>query len=201
MVLAFTVLGGVIFGIGPALAAAFTLTRRYIQGYGIRTVRDFATIWRRELFRGTAVMLPVLVVTMTLWSNYSLFTGLGPDASAARLATLAALVVLAGIAAYVGPMYAHFDLPLRMYAWQASRFALAYPASTIILLFVLAATTFVTAVFPVLLLTISAGAWIYLSTWLCLRFFAENDAKLADQTLAGPPADQRILPAEPLRIH
>jgi uncharacterized membrane protein YesL len=196
----FTVLGGVILGIGPALAAAFTLTRRYIQGYGIRAVRDFATIWRRELFRGTAVMLPVLAVTAALWSNYSLFSTLGPDASAARLATLGALVVLAGIAANIGPMYAHFDLPLRAYVWQASRFALAYPASTIILLFVLAATTFVTAVFPVLLLTISAGAWIYLNTWLCLRFFAENDAKLAEQTLPSSPTEQRILPAEPLRI-
>lgn len=202
--IAFTLLGGVVLGIGPATVAACILVRRRSRGETVR-LREFAGAWRRELWRGSAVMLPVAAGIAVLWWNYAFFSALGPQAGPARLVTLAAVALAIGAGAYVGPMYAHYDLPSRAYFFKATRFALARPASTVILLFVFAALAFATAALPVLLVTVSIGAWLQASTWLCVRFFAENEDRLA--RAAGPEAvrpDPRrsvpALPVEPLRI-
>jgi uncharacterized membrane protein YesL len=200
LVLVFTALGGVVLGLGPALIAAYVLTRRTLRGDAVRPLRDFTSVWRREFVRGNAVMLPPLLAAALLWANYSYFTALGPQASVARSATLIALIAVVGIGAILGPMYAHYALPLRAYLPMAAKFALAHPASTIILLFVFTTLAFVSAVFPVIAVMVSLGGWVHVSTWLCLRFFAENDDRLADQNRGGPPADVTILPAEPLRM-
>jgi uncharacterized membrane protein YesL len=193
----FTLLGGVVLGIGPATVTACILSRRRMRDEPVR-LRDFAATWRAELLRGTAVILPALVVVGILLSNYVYFAGLGPAGTVPRLITLAAFVLAVGVAAYLGPMYAHYDVPLRSYPRHATRFALGRPASTFVLLFVLAVIAFATAAWPVLLFTVSIGAALQVSTWLCVRWFEENEDRLADADPPGPPV--RILPAEPLQI-
>ena len=197
--IAFTLLGGVVLGIGPATVTACVLTRRRMRGESVR-LRDFAAAWRAELFRGSLVVLPVVVVTTLLLANYAFFSALGPRATPARLATLAAFLLVLGAGAYLGPMYAHYDLPLRSYATSALRFALRRPVPTIVLLAVFATIAFATAAMPVLLLTVSIGAWLQASTWLCVRFFEENEDRLAERAGTERPEPVRVLPAEPLRI-
>lgn len=58
--------------------------------------RDFASTWRAALLHGNLVVLPVLAGTALLASNHLLFSALGPGASAERLATLGALVLVIG---------------------------------------------------------------------------------------------------------
>jgi uncharacterized membrane protein YesL len=202
----FTLLGGIVFGLAPATVAACVLVRRRMRGESIH-FRDFAMTWRRELLRGNAVLLPVLVPTVLLASNYMFFAALGPEATAARLVTLAALVLAIGVGAHVGPMYAHYDVPLRSYVAKATRFALGRPASTVVLLCTFAAFAFASAKLPVLLVTVSIGGWLQTSTWLCVRAFEENEDRLAAARAAHCGADvnrpgiQSSLPREPLRIH
>lgn len=201
--LVFTLLGGVVLGIGPATVAACILARRRALGESIQA-RGFAVIWWRELLRGSVVMLPVIVIILALWSNYSFFSALGPDATAPRLVTLIACVLAIAVGSYVGPLYAHYQLPLWSYLYHASRVALARPASTVLLLAVFAAVAFVTAAMPVLLLFVSVGAWLHTSTWLCVRFFEENERRLAEPehepATAGPPRAPLALPTQPLRL-
>jgi uncharacterized membrane protein YesL len=197
--IAFTVLGGVVLGIGPATVTACILVRQRMRGESVH-LRDFAATWRRELVGGTVVVLPVAVVTCLLLANYTFFSALGPGATAARLATFAALVLTVAAGAYIGPMYAHYDLPLRSYLGKAMRFALVRPASTVVLMFVFATLSFASAAIPVLLVTVSVGAWLQTSTWLCVRFFQENEDRLADASVPGPPRLARALPSEPLRM-
>jgi uncharacterized membrane protein YesL len=198
--IAFTTLGGILLGIGPATVTACILTRRRMRGEAVHALRDFAATWRRELLRGTVVVLPVVVVATILLFNYAFFAALGPQATAPRLVTLVALVLTVGVSAYVGPMYAYYDLPLRSYVIRATRFALARPASTVVLLLVFATLGYATAAVPVLLVTVSIGAWLHASSWLCVRFFDENEERLVEATPPGPARRERILPTEPLRI-
>lgn len=196
--LTFTLLGGVLLGIGPATVAACVVARRRMLGESIY-LRDFAAVWRKEFLRGSIVVLPVVAVIALLFTNYAFFSALGPQASAARLVTLAALVLAIGAGSYVAPMFAHYDLhPLR-YLPKAMRFALGRPASTFILLFVFAAFAFASAVMTVLLMVITFGGWWQASTWLCVRLFQENEARLAG---SGPERSETgpSLPVEPLRI-
>lgn len=198
MWLAFTLLGGVLLGVGPATIAACVLARRRMRGESIH-FGDFASVWRREFVRGSLVVLPVMVVVVLLFTNYVYFSALGPQAGGARLVTLAALVLALGAGSYVAPMFAHYHLRPHQYLSKAMRFALGRPVSTIILLFILTAFAFASAVMPVLLAVVTFGGWWQASTWLCVRFFQENEDRLAG-TAAPGLARQPTLPAEPLRI-
>lgn len=197
--LLFTVLGGVVLGIGPATVAACIMARARSRGE-VTTVRGFAVAWRANLRGGNAVVGPVVAVLVLLTLNYAYFASLGPRGGVLRIITLIALVVAVAAAAYVGPMYAHHEMPWRLYAVRSLRFALARPASTVILLFVAAVIAAATAAFPVLLVTVSVGAWLHSSTWLCLRFFAENEARLTTPAAHRDARLERSLPVEPLRI-
>jgi uncharacterized membrane protein YesL len=174
----FTLLGGVVLGIGPATAAAYALARRHARGESFPAFPAFAAAYRRQFARGTALLFPVLGVSVFLVSNYFYFASLGPAATAPRLATLVALTAVVLIGAYLLPMAAHYDLPVFAYLPKASRFALARPVPSVLLLFVLTVIVYATVTYPFLVLVVSVGGWIQLDTWLCLRFFAENEARL-----------------------
>ncbi len=182
--LGFTLLGGVALGIGPATLAAYSLARRRSFGESFHIFPAFQKAFRHEFRRGTLVGLPAVVAAVLLVGNYLYFASLGAQAtpprltSLARLASLGALAVLGVISAYLLPMAVHFDLRTRELLPKASLIALARPASSAVLLFVAICIGYVSAKFPVLGILLAGGAWIQLNTWLCQRFFAENEARL-----------------------
>ncbi|WP_426505606.1 YesL family protein [Dactylosporangium sp. McL0621] len=199
MWLAFTLLGGGVLGVGPATVTACIVARRHARGETVR-LGDFARTWRREFARGTAVVLPILAVAGVLWSNYAAFSAPAPGFGPARLGSLAAFVLTLAALVYVGPMYAHYDLPLWRYGPTALRFALRRPHATVLLLLVLTALAFASAAQPILLITVGVGAWLHTSTWLCVRFFAENERRRVQAGGPQRPDPRPVLPAEPLRI-
>lgn len=170
--IAFTLLGGVVFGLGPATVAAYTLARRRDRGELFPTATEFWRIFRQEFIRGSALVLPVVLVGFVLVANLAATEG------ALWVATFVALVALAGIGSYLVPLYVHYNLPLRAYLPKASLLALTRPAASVLLLSALTIIALATAAAPILAPIISFGAWIQLNTWLCLRFFKENEALL-----------------------
>ena len=172
----FTALGGIALGIGPATLAAYSLARRRSSDESFHAFPAFRTAFRREFRRGTLLVLPLAAAAVLLVGNYLYFAALG--AALPRLASLLALVVLGLIAGYAFPMAVHYDLGVRMLLPKASLLALARPASSLVLLFVAVSVAYLSVRFPVFGIVLAGGAWIRLDTWLCLRFFAENDARL-----------------------
>ncbi len=173
----FTLAGGVILGVGPATVAAYTLARRHTFGESFHALPAFIAVYRREFGRGSALVLPLAGVTVLLVTNYFYFASMGSAATALRVATLVALIALAMIAAYLLPMAVHYDLRTPAYLPKASLFALTRPAASVLLLLVFAATGYAVANYP-FLVVVAVGGWIQLDTWLCLRLFAENEARL-----------------------
>lgn len=167
----FTLAGGVVLGVGPATVAAYTLARRRAMGESFRSWPAFVSAYRREFVRGNILVLPLIAVFGLLATNYHAFPAL-------RLAIVVALGLLIVITAYALPMAVHYDLRTPQLLPKASLFALTRPASSVLLVFVFAAVVFVSTTFPFLVLVLAMGGWIQLDTWLCLRFFAENEAKL-----------------------
>ena len=174
----FTLVGGVALGIGPATLAAYSLARRRSSGESFHALPAFRTAFRQEFRRGCLVVLPLVAAAVLLIGNYLYFAALGTKASLPRLASLVALVALGVIAAYLLPMAVHYDLKVRELLPKASLVALARPASSLVLLFVAVSIAYVSSRFPVLGIVLAGGGWIQLNTWLCLRFFAENEARL-----------------------
>lgn len=174
---AFTLAGGVLLGIGPATVAAYTVARRHALGESFPALSTFAAAFRREFGRGSALVLPLAGAAVLLVTNYLYFASMGSAATVPRLTTLVALVALAMIAAHLLPMVVHYDLRTRAYLPKASLFALTRPAASVLLLFVFLAIGYAVVAYPVLAV-VAVGGWIQLDMWLCLRLFAENEARL-----------------------
>jgi uncharacterized membrane protein YesL len=172
----FTLAGGIALGIGPATLAAYSLARRRSSDESFHAFPTFRTAFRQEFRRGTLLVLPLVLAAVLLVGNYLYFAALG--AALPRLASLIALVVLGLIAGYALPMAVHYDLGVRLLLPKASLLALARPASSLVLLFVAVSIAYLSVRFAVFGVLLAGGAWIRLDTWLCLRFFAENDARL-----------------------
>jgi uncharacterized membrane protein YesL len=180
----FTLAGGVLLGVGPATVAAYTLARRHACGESFSVWPAFAAAWRREFVRGSIVVLPLAAVAGLLITNYFYFAALGSGATVLRLTTLAALAAAAVIATYLLPMLVHYDLPTGAYPAKALLFAITRPAASVLLLFVATAVAYACALYPFLLLVVAVGGWIQLDTWLCLRLFAENEARLQAERIS-----------------
>ena len=178
--IAFTLLGAGAFGAGPATAAAQILVRRRAAGDAAPLLRGFASGYFRNFFRANALALPVVAVAAALalnWNYFSAARGIFPQFMAAGILVLA--VFLAGSACYVFPMYARYQLALPQYLLMSSRFAVRHLAGTVILLFVSAAAVYASSCLPGLIPFFSIGAWLYVTGWLCDRFFTANDQSVA----------------------
>jgi uncharacterized membrane protein YesL len=164
-----TVAGLVVLGAGPATVAAYTLARRRALGESFQALPAFVAAYRRELPRGTALLFSALGV--------SVFLGTGA-AVLPRSLTLAAGAAIVVIMAFLLPMAVHYDVRATALLPKASLFALTHPAPSLLLLFLFTAVAYASALYPFLLAAVSVGGWIQLDTWLCLRFFAENEERL-----------------------
>ncbi len=195
-----TLAGGVVLGMAPATVAAVHLVRARDRGDVVRPLRDGLGHWRRELRGAQPAVLPALLLLVVLWSHYALLSATGPQLGALRLATLAGVALVAVATAYLPSLYVHYSLPWYRYPVVAVRLTLGRPASSVLLLLVTVTAGAAVAAAPGLAL-VAVGGWLQTTAWLCLRFLADNERRLAaaDPTTRRPDLAQ-ALPCEPLRI-
>ncbi|WP_251041872.1 YesL family protein [Arthrobacter sp. ISL-30] len=178
--LVFTLAGGVVFGVGPSCAAAAVLVRRRIQGDAASLLRGFPREYFRNFLKGNALGLPMIMVAAALVLNWQYFSSgwdLGSQIAAAGvfLASIFAIAVFC----YVFPMFARYELSVPGFFLTSSRFAMRHLAGTAILLFVTAAAVFACTAVPGIIPFFGIGGWLYVTGWLCDRFFTANDESLA----------------------
>ncbi|PTT64111.1 YesL family protein [Arthrobacter sp. HMWF013] len=177
----FTLLGLGVLGAGPATASAQILVRRRSRGEAAPLLKSFAREYLANFARANALALPVMAVAVVLvmnWDYASRADGLISELMAAG--TFAAALFLAAVACYLFPLYARYELPVAQYLMTSSRFAVRHLAGTVILLFVSAAAVYASRTLPGLVPFFSIGAWLYVTGWLCDRFFTANDESVAD---------------------
>ncbi|WP_426227692.1 YesL family protein [Pseudarthrobacter sp. DSP2-3-2b1] len=177
----FTLLGLGVLGVGPATAAAHILVRRRSRGEAAPLLKSFTREYFANFARANALSLPVIAVAVVLvmnWNYASRADGLMSELLAAG--TFVGALFLAGVVCYLFPLYARYELPLAQYLMTSSRFAVRHLAGTVILLFVSAAAVYASRTLPGLIPFFSIGAWLYVTGWLCDRFFTANDESVAD---------------------
>ncbi|TAP41051.1 DUF624 domain-containing protein [Arthrobacter sp. S39] len=193
----FTLLGLGVLGAGPATAAAQILVRRRARGEAAPLLKSFTREYFANFVRANALALPVMAVAAALALNWNYSSGAGDLMSQLIAAgTFVAAIFLAGVVCYLFPMYARYELPLGQYLMTSSRFAVRHLAGTVILLFITAAAVYASRALPGLIPFFSIGAWLYVTGWLCDRFFTANDESVAataalqeaDMPVGGSPA-------------
>jgi len=193
----FVLAGALVLGVAPATIAAAELTRRKLRGEAFPVVRTFAAAWRREFWRANAVLAPVGVVQAILVFNAIGLAQAGELDAIPGIATLAALLVAFLLGAVAAPLYVHYDLPLRAYLITTSRWMMRNLPH--VLLIVLAATlvTVASLLLPGLIPFVSLGAWLTISTALCVAFFTANERHLAEGSTAPSRPRAGIRTASP----
>ncbi len=179
--LVFTLAGGVALGAAPATVAAAHLTRRRLRGEAFPTLRTFARVWRAEFVRSNIVLCPALAVTGLLAAQAASAAMSGTLSQPMGALTAGAAVLAFVLTALLAPLYVHYDLPLHRYLPTASRWMLCNLAPSALLAVAAVVTVTASLVVPGLIPLVSIGAWLSLSTALCLGFFAANDRLVAEQ--------------------
>ncbi|MFC8600050.1 DUF624 domain-containing protein [Isoptericola sp. NPDC057191] len=187
LVLAGTLAGGVVLGLGPALAAGAACSRTRLRGDAQRTVRAFARTWTAGFGRANVVAAPPLVTLVLTATSLVALDG-APTALRVALAVVGGLAVVHLLLAVT--MDAHYDLRRRDVPRLAWTFLLRFPGAPLLLAATTALVGVVTAFVPGLLPVVSIGAWVYLSTALCLSFYAANDRNLEQHPAAPDPLDE-----------
>lgn len=183
----FALAGAGILGAGPATAAAHIAIRKRVRGNEAPLARSFASHYFSNFGRANAIALPVMGVAVVLAMNWNYFSRSGDVISQLVAAGIFVVAIfLAGAACYLFPMYARYELPLARYLLTSSRFAFRHLAGTVILLFISAAAFYASSTVPGLIPFFSVGAWLFVTGWLCDRFFSANDESVATAEAAAP---------------
>ncbi|GAB2971651.1 hypothetical protein GCM10027212_08020 [Actinotalea caeni] len=185
LVVVFTLLGGVVLGLAPALVAAATVSRTRVRGDGEPLLRTFARVWRRELVRANLLLAPFGLVAALLGTNIATFAPTGGPLVPALWVALA-LVALA--ATFALTLYTHYELPLGRYATTAVRYLAHDLPATVLVAAVTAVAALVVWFAPGLLPVLAIGGWIYTVTAICVSCFARNDRLVAAHTPMSDPA-------------
>lgn len=179
LVLVFTLLGGVVLGIAPALVAAASVSRARVRGDAQPLLRTFAQIWRRELLRANLLLAPFGVVAALLGLNLTAFADAGGPLVVALWVALAVVTLMTVFAV---AMYAHYELPLRRYPAMAVRYTLHDLPAAVLVAAVTVLVALVTTAVPGLLPVLSIGAWVYAVSAICFSCFNRNDRLVGAHT-------------------
>ncbi|QDG68210.1 DUF624 domain-containing protein [Pseudarthrobacter sp. NIBRBAC000502772] len=191
----FTLLGLGVLGAGPATAAAQILVRRRARGEAAPLLKSFTREYFANFVRANALALSVMAVAVALAMNWNYSSGAGDLMSRLVAAgTFVGAIFLAGVVCYLFPMYARYELPLGQYLMICSRFTVRHLAGTVILLFLTAAAVYASRALPGLIPFFSIGAWLYVTGWLCDRFFAANDESVAAFAALQEASDDIVRP-------
>lgn len=108
----FTFLGLILFGIGPASVALFTITRSWVRGEG--DVPITATFWqayRKEFIRGNLLIWPFFAVSYILFIDFQymlLFDGILFWIFLFVFINVGIIFIITLL--YIFPLHVHFDL-------------------------------------------------------------------------------------------
>lgn len=133
--LAFTILGLGFLGIFPSTIAMFSVTRKWVQGEGDRSIfKLFWSNYRKEFFKSQ--VFGYLLVLIGAWLVLDIRFFLHQQGTAfliLRLISLALLIIYLLVLFYLFPMYVHFQMKFFQYLKYAFTIGFAYPIYTLII--------------------------------------------------------------------
>jgi len=150
----FTLLGVIIFGFFPAIAAMFSVTRRWATGeYDIPVFAIFWKTYKTEFFRSNFLGAFLVVIGLVLFVDFKYFT----VQTGFVFQVLSLLVFTVGFLymstiLYIFPVFAHYDLGLFHCFKNSVLIAMTHPVRTVTMILVSAGLMFILLYFTQFLL-------------------------------------------------
>lgn len=133
----FTLIGGVILGIGPATAGMFTVVRKMVMGADeIPVFTIFKDVFRKEFKRSNLLLFIITCTGILLYFDFRFFQMQeGLFFTLVSYFTLGLFLVYFLILLFIFPLFVHYQMKVIHYFRSASIFVIMQPIITILMAF------------------------------------------------------------------
>lgn len=180
----FTLLGLVVFGIGPSTVAMYSVFRHWSMGES--DVPVFKTFWksfRNEFFKANALAFVLVIIGYMLYVNLNFFELPNEWLSIiVRYIILIAFFFYIIILIYIFPIYVHYDNTFINYFKNSMLIAIYHPIRTIYALAATYTVYYLFTVLPVLIFLIGPSLVSMVLMWISYRTFLRIDHKGDQET-------------------
>lgn len=130
--ISFTLLGGILFGVGPSTVAMFAVFRKWSMGEGdLPVFKFFWSIYRKEFLRANVLGLLLLIFGYMLYVNFNFLTLTNiVGESILRIFLIFASIVYVLSIIYIFPMFVHYENKMTGYFKNAILLAIYSPIRT-----------------------------------------------------------------------
>lgn len=165
----FTLLGLVIFGISPATAALFVVTRKWVQkDVEIPIFQTFWNEYKENFWKTNGLGLVLLAFGYLISIEYIVLSNMeGFMYNIATLFVIGQMILYGIVLIYFFPVYAHFNIEKRFdyYKWPFV-IGVVHPILTVILIVLIAVIQFVTFYFlPIPINFVGMALSAYVASW------------------------------------
>lgn len=131
----FSVVGGVVFGLGPATAGLFAVSRKMVMGADeIPVFRIFWSVYRKEFKRANILFLILISMGLLLYFDHRFFLSQqGLIIDIVRYLILGLFLVYFLVLFFIFPLFVHYQMKLFHYFRSAVIFAIMQPFITILM--------------------------------------------------------------------
>jgi uncharacterized membrane protein YesL len=111
--IAFTLVGLIIFGVGPATIAMYTVTRKWLtESPDIPIFKTFFEAYKKEFRKGNVLGIILFSIGAILYVDFMVLDLLSQETSILKVIFSSLFVVFVMMLLYIFPVFVHYDIPL-----------------------------------------------------------------------------------------
>ncbi|WP_130858782.1 YesL family protein [Gracilibacillus phocaeensis] len=172
--LCFTLIGLILFGIGPSTVAMFKVFREYWMGEerDMLVFKTFKDTFKQEFWRANGLGILLMLIPYMLYINMN-FLELNNQvlAEAVHILLILAASVYGMMLLYIFPMYVHYDNRLINYLKNSLLIAIYHPVRTIYALAACVSLYYLFFTLPVFLFFFGGSLTSFILMWIAYRTF------------------------------
>ncbi|MBP1916542.1 putative membrane protein YesL [Lederbergia galactosidilyticus] len=177
----FTLLGLIIFGLGPSTVAMYTIFRHWAMGRDDLPV--FKTFWetfKSEFLKANILGVILLMIAYMLYVNWNFLELDGEWITAfSQFILLVATVIYGVMLIYIFPIYVQYENKLFVYFKNAILMALYQPFRTLYAIAACLTLYYIFFILPVFIFLMGASLSSFVLMWITYRTFMRLEYKQA----------------------
>ncbi|MBM7603828.1 putative membrane protein YesL [Metabacillus crassostreae] len=181
----FTLCGLVVFGLFPATAAMFTITRKWTLGdYDVPLFKTFWSTFKKEFLQANVLGIIFYLIAGLLYINYLYTKSLTDGASILMIGGFFSLCLFFVILMiHIFPLFVHYRLTTFQYIKRAFLIGMIKPLNTLLMIVGSYAIFYMLSSIPGLNFFFLFSSISFYLSWMSLRTYKKFEQQEAESTL------------------
>lgn len=176
----FSIAGLVVFGIMPATAATFSVTRKWVTGNtDIPIFRTFWKAYKKEFLRINIIGCILSVIAAVFYFDFVILGVFQGQMSIMKLIFMSLLFVYGVIVLFIFPVYAHYNIPLLHTFKYALIIGFSRPLHTLGMAAGALGVTYLILLHVTFIVFFSGSVFCLIVTWFAVKAFHSIDHSYA----------------------